>query len=777
MATTPLPDNPGEHLATSSSLSNRFQVLNELMRIAVSSLDINEVIDAVGAQVQQLIDYSRLSIAVHPSGEDYVEMYAVTIEGQHIDPWGKELLLQPRGTRLPLRETAMGEAIRTGRPILRKNAPDDYVYPHEFEVAKALGFCSYMFVPLVAGGRIIGSLNLASRPDARYSEKELRIAQEIAEYLAVVLEHAWLNKQLLRQTEDLSFLNAISTAVNRTLDVSELLDLALGEIIGLTGMEGGAALLLDEDTQLLTLGADRNLPPAAKDLLQQHPISVGEFIPGLTAQRCEMLVVQNAKDDERELPPFRDIGIMTHVCIPLAVGGRALGVLGLADREARSFSRSELALFTTMGEQLGNAVEKARLFENRMRLAERLQTLNELMKIATSTLDMSEVFDRVGEQVKDLIDYTRLSIAIHPPGEDFIEMYAVTTEGQSVFPKGMRLPLHQTPMGEAIRTGRPILRRTPDAFVYPIEFEMAKTLGSSSYMFVPLESKGRVIGSLNVASRPEAEYTERELQTAEEIADHLAVVLEHAMLFEESKEAEETLRRLNKQLENVNQHKSEFLANMSHELRTPLNAVLGSSELLGEGLFGELNEKQKEYIQDIHESGNHLLSLINDVLDLSKVDAGKLDLQLSHFDLRSLVESSSAIVRERAARKSQEFIVVPPLEDVILEADERKVKQIVYNLLSNAVKFTEENGRVTFSAHREKHEVIFAVEDTGPGVAEELRERIFEEFFQISGNQEGTGLGLALSKRLVELHGGRIWLESQVGCGSRFFFSIPIRGQ
>ena len=134
-------------------------------------------------------------------------------------------------------------------------------------------------------------------------------------------------------------------------------------------------------------------------------------------------------------------------------------------------------------------------------------------------------------------------------------------------------------------------------------------------------------------------------------------------------------------------------------------------------------------------------------------------------------------MRERVARRSQEFLVVPPPEGVILEADERKVKQIVYNLLSNAVKFTPENGTVTFSAHREKHEVIFAVEDTGPGVAEELRERIFEEFFQISGNQEGTGLGLALSKRLVELHGGRIWLESQVGCGSRFFFSIPIHDQ
>jgi signal transduction histidine kinase len=246
------------------------------------------------------------------------------------------------------------------------------------------------------------------------------------------------------------------------------------------------------------------------------------------------------------------------------------------------------------------------------------------------------------------------------------------------------------------------------------------------------------------------------------------------MLHEQSRQSEVTLRLLNKQLAEASRHKSEFLANLSHELRTPLNAILGASELLSEGLFGPLNDKQMEYTRDIHEGGAHLLSLINDVLDLSKVEAGRLDLRPSHFDLRSLVESSVAIIRERAASKSLELSVVPPPEGVIVEADQRKIKQIVYNLLSNAVKFTPENGRVVFRAYRDGEEVVFVVEDTGPGVPEEFRERIFEEFFQVSGDQEGTGLGLALSKRLVELHGGRIWLESQEGQGSRFSFAIPV---
>jgi signal transduction histidine kinase len=305
--------------------------------------------------------------------------------------------------------------------------------------------------------------------------------------------------------------------------------------------------------------------------------------------------------------------------------------------------------------------------------------------------------------------------------------------------------------------------------------EMHQVGGYNSAMFVPLKSKGRVVGSLNLGSNREDNFSEKELQVAQRIAEQMSAVVENAVLYEESKQSEETLRRLNKQLEEANRHKSEFLANMSHELRSPLNAILGASELLGDELFGPLNQKQAEYIQDIHQCGNHLLSLINDVLDLSKVEAGKLDLDLNFLRLHSLMGSSATIVRERAASKSLEFQVVPPAEDIVFEADERKIKQIIYNLLSNAVKFTPEQGKVTFSARREGNAVVFVVEDTGPGVAREWQERIFEEFVQAPGSREGTGLGLAVSKKLVELHGGCIWLESQVGQGSRFFFTIPIR--
>jgi signal transduction histidine kinase len=237
------------------------------------------------------------------------------------------------------------------------------------------------------------------------------------------------------------------------------------------------------------------------------------------------------------------------------------------------------------------------------------------------------------------------------------------------------------------------------------------------------------------------------------------------------------LRRLYGELETTSRHKSEFLANMSHELRTPLNAIIGFSQVLQEKLFGELNPKQEEYVGDILSSGNHLLSLINDVLDLSKVEAGQIELEVAPFSLREAVERGVAMVREGASKKGVAVAAEIQPEVQVVEADERRIRQVLFNLLSNAVKFTPANGRIQVAAVRVAGEVEVAVSDTGPGIAPEDRDRIFEEFQQTdvgAKQREGTGLGLALSKRLVELHGGRIWVESELGSGSRFVFTLPI---
>ncbi|MFL5962677.1 MAG: ATP-binding protein [Gaiellaceae bacterium] len=239
------------------------------------------------------------------------------------------------------------------------------------------------------------------------------------------------------------------------------------------------------------------------------------------------------------------------------------------------------------------------------------------------------------------------------------------------------------------------------------------------------------------------------------------------------------LRRVYGELETASRHKSEFLANMSHELRTPLNAIIGFSQVLRQRLFGEVNEKQDEYLGDILSSGHHLLSLINDVLDLSKVEAGQVELEVAVFSLREALERGVVMVREKAMKNGVRLSLEFASDVDLVRGDERRLRQVAFNLLSNAVKFTPAGGSVAVSTVRVDGEVRVSVTDTGPGIAADDQERIFEEFQQTGigiGQAEGTGLGLALARRLVELHGGRIWVESEFGRGSRFVFTIPDAG-
>jgi signal transduction histidine kinase len=242
-------------------------------------------------------------------------------------------------------------------------------------------------------------------------------------------------------------------------------------------------------------------------------------------------------------------------------------------------------------------------------------------------------------------------------------------------------------------------------------------------------------------------------------------------------ESERELARARDEALAANHQKSAFLARMSHELRTPLNAIIGFSEVLADGTFGELVEKQSEYVRDIHDSGQHLLSLINDILDLSKIEAGQLDIEPTSFSLPGAIDNALVLMKERALRRDVRLVEEVDPELGVVVADERKIKQVLLNLLTNAVKFTMAGGTVTLRARVLGAGFSVSVEDTGVGISEADRGVIFDEFRQaeddFARSQEGTGLGLTLSKRLVELHGGRIGVESEPGRGSTFTFDIP----
>jgi signal transduction histidine kinase len=296
--------------------------------------------------------------------------------------------------------------------------------------------------------------------------------------------------------------------------------------------------------------------------------------------------------------------------------------------------------------------------------------------------------------------------------------------------------------------------------------------GYRSLLSVPLLREHQILGGLTVLRRQTGEFKPEMVNLLQTFGSQSALAIHNARLFREIEDK-------SRQIEAANRHKSEFLANMSHELRTPLNAIIGFSEVLQERLFGELNDKQAEYTSDILTSGQHLLSLINEILDLSKVEAGRMELELASFDLPLAIDNARTFVRERAVKHGITLDV--DVDDRLGEyvGDERKIKQILLNLLSNAVKFTPEGGRISITANKTDNGAEISVSDTGIGIALEDQPKIFEEFRQVGSDSthktEGTGLGLTLAKKFVELHGGRIWVESAVGKGSTFIFTLPDR--
>jgi signal transduction histidine kinase len=289
---------------------------------------------------------------------------------------------------------------------------------------------------------------------------------------------------------------------------------------------------------------------------------------------------------------------------------------------------------------------------------------------------------------------------------------------------------------------------------------------------VPLLREERIMGALTVWRKEAGNFSPEVVNLLQTFATQSALAIQNARLFREIEDK-------SRQIEAANRHKSEFLANVSHELRTPLNAIIGFSEVLLEKFFGELNDKQNEYVDDILSSGRHLLSLINDILDLSKIEAGRMELEVTTFHLPDAIENALTLIRERASRHGIRLnqVIDDRLGD--FTGDERKIKQILVNILSNAVKFTPEGGQIKVEANLGDSAAIVSVIDTGIGIAKEDQEAIFEEFRQVGSNyahkREGTGLGLTLTRKFVELHGGKIWVESEAGKGSKFTFTLPLK--
>jgi len=404
-----------------------------------------------------------------------------------------------------------------------------------------------------------------------------------------------------------------------------------------------------------------------------------------------------------------------------------------------------------------------------------LQALGEVGRAVSSTLDVETVLNTIVSRASQLAGADGCTIYEYDSEAEEFRLRAAHNADAGFVAATRAVPLRKGEgvMGRAVQMREPI--QIPDIAVSgAYQSRLRDVLIGAGYralLSVPLVREDEIIGSLSLTRKLPGEFPTEVVELLRTFATQSALALQNAHLFQEIEEK-------SRQLEVANRHKSEFLASMSHELRTPLNAVIGFSEVLLERMFGELNDKQDEYLQDILSSGRHLLSLINDILDLAKIEAGRMELELVDFHLPQAIVNAITLVRELAARRAITLAIEidPRLGEI--KGDERKVKQVLLNLLSNAIKFTPEGGRVEVHAGLSDGFAEISVTDTGVGIAPEDHEAVFEEFRQVGTDyakkHEGTGLGLTLSRRFVELHGGRIWVKSELNQGATFTFTLPV---
>lgn len=564
-------------------------------------------------------------------------------------------------------------------------------------------------------------------------------------------------------------------------DPGELLDTIVERALHLCGAQVSQIYLVEGDRFRLSrvVGA----PDRFLSYVADHPISVSRTsLLGRVAldQRIQQIpdVLADREYGRQDLQ--RLAGYRTLMSAPMIVADRVVGVLSVWRTEVDPFDERAMEVLGAFAAQAAiviNTTHLVRTLETRSaELAskvEQLEALREVGEAVSSSLDLDQVLETIVMSAVRLTGTDGGSIMEYDADLHCFSVrsaYGTSAELTATL-RAMRIPAPTSLVGRAALGGAHL--ELPDLAAVDVDEHLGllRDDGWLSVLAVPMRRQGRLIGALVIRRRSTGGFSRETRELLDTLATQSALAIVNARLFRE-------LRVKGAELEVASQHKSEFLASMSHELRTPLNAVIGFSEVLLDQMFGTVNPRQAEYLRDILNSGRHLLELLNEILDLSRVEAGQMRLDTDTFAVRNAVEYGLSLLRERAALHhiGLEMDVEP--EDMQVEADELRVKQVLVNLLTNAVKFTPDGGRVRVSARREAGATAILVSDTGIGVPDEDRERIFESFQQGRRGltkEEGTGLGLTLSRRIVDLMGGRLWLESEVGLGSTFGFTIPDR--
>jgi signal transduction histidine kinase len=643
-------------------------------------------------------------------------------------------------------------------------------------------------VPLLREGAPPGAIVIRRQVVQPFSARQIALLETFADQAVIAIENARLFKELEarnleltealdRQTATAEILRVISQSQT---EVQPVFDAIVRNAVRLCGASHGGVYRFDGEL-VHPVAHDGYTPEQLEHWRRQWPRPVtaaGVASRAITTRGPVRIAdVETAGElhgiTSEVLVNLRARGARSVMTVPMFRKDEVIGAISLAHRDVDAFSDAHVELLKTFADQAVIAVENARLLtELQARTRELTRSVGELTALSDVGRALSSTLDL------EIVLRTIVTRATELAGVDAGVIYEYDQQGESLCrgtTERLEADIVETLITAPVRRGEGVTGRLADAheaiqlsdiLEAPRESRVRDTLGRAGYralLAVPLVREDHLLGGLTVFRKTPGEFSPDVVDLLRTFATQSALAIQNARLFHEIEDK-------SRQLEVASQHKSEFLANMSHELRTPLNAIIGFSEVLSERMFGELNDKQEEYLKDIHASGQHLLSLINDILDLSKIEAGRMELELTEFHLPAALDNALTLVRERAGRRGIALQMTTDERVEFVPADERKVKQVLLNLLSNAIKFTPESGRIEVRATAVDGSVEVSVSDTGVGIAPEDQEAIFEEFRQVGTADkkvEGTGLGLALSRKFIELHGGRIWVTSQVGVGRR----------
>ena len=655
-----------------------------------------------------------------------------------------------------------------------------------------VGARTVLAVPLRRDGRAIGSIGVWRSEVKPFTDAQIALLATFADQAVIAIENVRLftaldqrNRDLTESLEQQTATSEILRVISRSqTDVQPVFDTIARAALELCGANAGNVFTYDGN--LVHLMSIVSVDSAyAERLARYFPQPPGRRTAVLRAiDTGGVVAIPDVLDDVDYDPQVGAHsvagGFRSVLAVPLLREGRAIGGIAVGRPEPGSFTDAQIALLQTFADQAVIAIENVRLFkELQARTAEltrsvgELRALGEVGQAVSSTLDLETVLHTIVTRATQLTGMDGGSIYEYDEAREEFHLHTADR-----LPDELAEALRATPMrkgegalGRMALTGEPVaISDIGDETVYQSRVrDLLVALGFRSLLAVPLVRDDQILGGIAVNRKAPGGFAPEVVALLQTFAAQSALAIQNARLFRE-------LEHKSRELETASRHKSEFLANMSHELRTPLNAIIGFSEVLHERLFGDVNDKQAEYLADILASGRHLLALINDILDLSKVEAGRMELDRADFDLPAAIGNALSLVRERAQRRG--IALASTLDPAIgtIHADERKVKQVLLNLLSNALKFTPEGGAIGVRAGVEGAFVEVAVSDTGVGISPEDQAAVFEEFRQVgaaSKKVEGTGLGLAISRKFVELHGGTIRVESELGRGATFAFTLP----